>query len=107
MSPRMVQAVQEARRGFTLVRGPGGGRSPRGPREGDTPQVWVEVDLTPPTVTLFKPVPGRDKDSRTLTIGWHAADKNLADRPISLFWSESDKPGGRWTPIAESLENKG
>jgi hypothetical protein len=77
----------------------------RPPMEGDKPQVWVEVDLTNPTVRLMGVDVERDNASRSYTIRWRAADKNLADKPISIFYAW--QPDGPWTPIVRDIENSG
>jgi hypothetical protein len=91
--------------GFTLVVRSGVGLGGRPPQVGDTPQVWVEVDLTAPTVQVMNVDVGRGQDAGNLTILWTARDKNLARQPINISYCE--QPGGPWTPIATQVENTG
>ncbi len=48
---------------------------------------------------------GKGKDDGQLIITWEASDKMLADRPVTLAFSQN--PGGPWTTIATGLENTG
>ncbi len=77
----------------------------RTPMNGDRPQVWVEVDLTKPTVRLMGVEPDKEVVGRRYTIRWRAADKNLAAKPISLSFAW--QPEGPWTPIVSKIENIG
>jgi hypothetical protein len=86
-----------------IVRGRNG--SGRTPLEGDAPQVWVEVDLTKPTVRLMGVDVERTDAGRQFTICWRTADKNLAANPVSLHYAA--QPNGPWKPIATRLENAG
>jgi len=98
-----VDVDQEGGYGFVFLArtGFGGGKEP--PRDGDTPQIWVEVDLTRPVVSLT--CCQLDTASRSLQIGWTATDRNLARKPISLSFAEQSE--GPWTPFAINLENTG
>src|SRR5262249_28020090 len=93
--------------GFTLVARSGVGLGERPPQLGDAPQVWVEVDLTRPTVQLQQVLVGRGPDKGKLEISWTAQDKNLHATPITL--SYATQAGGPWTPIpgAERIADKG
>jgi hypothetical protein len=83
--------------GFRVVPVSGAGLSEREPTSGDAPDLRVVVDVTPPQLDLFPPV-GDPKSSDTLIIQWKAADRNFADEPISIEWS--DKATGPWQPVA-------
>ena len=48
---------------------------------------------------------GQSQDAGTLFIRWHAEDAALADRPITLTFS--DRPTGPWSTIAAGLDNTG
>jgi hypothetical protein len=104
-SPYVVTVNDEGLYGFTLVakNRAGGGEPP--PKVGDSPQVWVEVDLTKPVVHIGSVDVGRGAEAGTLTINYTATDKNIARQPISLSYAE--KPDGPWTPIIQGEENTG
>jgi hypothetical protein len=102
--PCIVEVSDEGLYGFSLLARNGLGLGKAPPQAGDVPQVWVDVDLTRPTVQLMGvEVTGPSKG--TAIISWSAADKNLGPRPITLSYSETGK--GMWTPIAASLANSG
>jgi beta-lactamase regulating signal transducer with metallopeptidase domain len=103
--PVVVSAPGEGRYGFTLVARSGAGLGARRPKAGDAPQLWVEVDLTPPTVRLLDAKVGRGKEGPKLTVTWTAEDKNFGAKPITL--SVAEQPGGPWMPIADHIENTG
>jgi hypothetical protein len=83
--------------GITLVAKSGVGLSEPPPRPGDAPQIWVEVDLTPPVVDQLNVLVGRGDDKGKVNIYWKAGDKNLAGRPITISYAE--KTEGPWVPI--------
>jgi hypothetical protein len=64
----------------------------------------IEVDTTKPDAILYKPEVAAGQQN-ALLLAWKATDKNLADKPISLFWSE--RADGKWEPIAQDLPNSG
>jgi hypothetical protein len=95
----------EGRYGFYLVVRSGVGLGKQPPRNGDRPQMRVEVDLTPPEGTLYglQPVQGQ---TNAVVVRWKASDLNLSEKPIRLEWAE--RKGGPWTAIGEGdLANTG
>jgi hypothetical protein len=98
-----VQVEEEGTYGFIFLprTGFGGGKEP--PQAGDPAQVWVEVDLSAPVVSLVRYQP--EFVSRTLQIEWTATDKNLGQKPISLYYAPQSS--GPWMPVAVNLENTG
>src|SRR5207237_4392207 len=95
--PYLFQVHEEGLYGFSLIVRSGVGLADRPPRSGDPPQVWVEVDLTPPVVHWVKHAVGRGSDSGWLTITWQATDKNLGREPITLSYAKDAQ--GPWTQI--------
>jgi hypothetical protein len=76
------------------------------PKDGVTlPQMRIEVDETAPQANLYAPVPDpQQKDC--LILSWTATDRNLAEKPITLQWSE--RANGPWETIgAPELPNTG
>ncbi len=102
--PYVVDVAGEGRYGFTLVAVSGVGHAEARPQAGDPPQVWVEVDLTPPTVQLVGVEVGNGVDKGTLTIRWRATDKFMAAQPITLSYGTAD---GQWVPIVSNIANDG
>lgn len=103
--PFNVEVVGEGLFGFTLVVRSGVGLGDKPPQVGDPPQVWVEVDLTKPVVTLEGVDVGRGVNNGNLTVAWRATDKNLRQQPITLSYAE--RADGPWTQIAANLDNTG
>jgi len=104
-SPILVSVDEEGIYGFCVVVTSGAGLGGMPPRSGDPPQVVIGVDQTKPTARILSAEPGAGLESNSLVISWQAADAMLADRPISLFFSET--PAGPWTAIAANLPNSG
>ena len=90
--------------GFALVVRSKAGLGRADPRPGETPDVRVELDTTPPEGELSK-VEADPRRKDMLFLMWKAQDKNLTATPITLKWS--DKPGGEWKPVADSIPNTG
>jgi hypothetical protein len=103
--PYIIEVQEEGLYGFTLLAKNGIGLSKDPPHSGDLPQVWVEVDLTRPAVSLTDVKAGYENKIPALTILWKASDKNLGGQPINLAYSEKEE--GPWQPIASSLDNSG
>jgi hypothetical protein len=103
--PLVFEVNGEGVYGFTLVAKSGVGLGEQPPQVGDRPQVWVEVDMTKPVVTLQNVVVGRGADKGKLTVLWTARDKNLAAEPIIISYAQ--QPTGPWTPIITRLQNTG
>jgi hypothetical protein len=105
--PFVFDVQDETVYGFTLVVKNGVGLGEAPPRDGDPPQVWVEVDLTKPNVNWVATEVGQGPDTGSLTITWQAVDKNLGREPITLSYAED--VNGTWVKIpgGESIENSG
>lgn len=104
-SPFNVKLPGEGVYGLTLVVKSGVGMGDRPPQTGDPPQLWVEVDLTKPTVGILAVDPAKGSDGNLLTILWKAEDKNLAPQPITISYAEATD--GPWQPIVSGIENVG
>jgi hypothetical protein len=104
-SPMVVTVDDEGLYGFRIVVQTAGGAIAEGPRPGDSPELWVSVDLKRPIVELTAIARGQGNEADHLILRWHASDNNLEARPISLFYSS--RPAGPWSAIATNLENTG
>jgi hypothetical protein len=104
LAPITVQ--REGRYGFTLRPVSVGGLAEDEPHGCTAPQVWVEVDQTPPEVKLqgvmVRHNPAGDGELR---VRWTASDKWLKALPITVSFGRS--PNGPWTVLAGDLENSG
>jgi len=104
-SPISVSVDEEGIYGFRIVATSGAGLGQEPPKSGDLPSIWVGVDLTKPIAHITSAELGKGKEEGQLFIAWEAADKMLADRPVTLAFSQN--PSGPWTTIATGLENTG
>jgi hypothetical protein len=104
-SPLRVNVPDEGLYGFRVIVINGSGIGAKPPAAGDSPDLWIGVDLTKPTARIVSAQQGVESESGQLIISWQADDKLLAARPISLSFSPTR--GGPWTPIAAGLENSG
>jgi hypothetical protein len=96
----IVEVAEEGTHGFVLV--PRGGTKPRA---GDSPMVWVTVDLTRPVVQIQGVEMSLTSRPPALVIRWTARDRNLGPRPVTISYAES--PEGPWTTLAASVPNTG
>jgi hypothetical protein len=83
--------------GIKVVLQSGAGLARETPKPGELPDLRIDVDTTAPTLHVLAPVPDRSQKD-TLLLRWQATDRNLANDPITLEWSEG--PKGPWFPIA-------
>jgi hypothetical protein len=102
--PFNLELPSEGLFGFTLVVKSKAGLGRSTPQPGQTPDIHVELDATPPEAVLYK-VEADPRKKDTLFLSWDATDKNLTGTPIRLFWSA--KADGPWEPIANELPNTG
>lgn len=105
VSPYNVDLGGEGTFGLWLVvqSASGLGDSPPGPN--DRPQSWVEVDASPPVVTMDRPRVGTGANAGRVLITWRASDTHLAPKSIALFYRAADRPDAPWLPIAQGLDN--
>jgi hypothetical protein len=104
-SPFDVEVNHEAVYGFRIVVVGKNGLATSTPQSGDAADIWVRVDLTRPTAQLTGATYGQGEAAGKLDIRWQADDAHLGGRPITL--SFSDRPDGKFTPIAAGLPNTG
>lgn len=105
-SPMIVTAPDEGIYGFRVVVSSDPRTPAPGPRGGELPDVWIGIDLTRPTARILSAEQGQGAEAGQLVLRWEAADRLLAARPVSLFYSETGA-GGTWSTIATGLENTG
>jgi hypothetical protein len=106
VSPFDVDLGTEGTFGLCLVARAVTGLGDQPPAPGDPPQIWVEVDSTPPTVQIAPPQIGVGRHVGKVAIAWRATDLHLAPRPVTLSW-RADQPNAAWQPITGPLENTG
>jgi hypothetical protein len=104
-SPLIVTVDEEGLYGFRIVVQNADSAIAETPRAGDSPELWVSVDLKRPVVELTAIERGQGNVADHLMLRWRATDNNLEPRPIGLFYSS--RPSGPWSAIATNLENTG
>jgi hypothetical protein len=105
VSPFPVEVPGEGVYGYRIVVNSNEGLTGTPPRNGEGPEVTVNVDLTTPVSKITSAPFGSGPDVGKLIIQWDAKDANLQERPIRLSYSlEQDGP---WTTIADKLRNTG
>ncbi|WP_337173956.1 hypothetical protein [Paludisphaera sp.] len=92
--------------GLTLVAQSSSGQGDLPPAPGDRPDIWVEIDSTPPRVHLYPPQIGSGQHAGKIAIAWRAEDAHLGEKPVSLFW-RPDRPGDPWVAIADAQGREG
>jgi hypothetical protein len=75
------------------------------PQPGEPADIWVGVDTTRPSIRVTQVNYGQGDRAGQLDIQWQAFDTGLADRPITLSFSEQEN--GPWHTIAAGLPNSG
>jgi len=105
VSPFPVQVEREGTYGFRIVYETTDGVMGRTPARGDQPDMWVRVDVTPPTVQLISAPYGRGADAGSLVINWRAEDFDIGARPVTILWGQTAE--GPWTNIVTGHPNTG
>lgn len=91
--------------GFIVAVKSKAGLAPPPPKQGDVPEILVELDSTVPKAELIKPS-ADPTQANTLLLSWRATDRNLSENPIVLEWSE--QLDGTWNAIGGGpLPNSG
>jgi hypothetical protein len=105
-SPFRVKVPRDGAYGFSFRITNGVGLVAIPPQPGEAPEITIIVDRVPPQAQLF-PVRRLDAPQGTirLLIEWTASDRQLADRPISLYYAS--RSTGPWERIAERLPDTG
>jgi hypothetical protein len=104
-SPILVEPSEEGIYGYRIVVESGNGLCGRRPERGDLAEIWIGVDWTKPTAELTSAIYGSGSRAGELEIHWEADDDRLAERCVSLKFS--DAPGRDWSTIASGLPNDG
>ena len=104
-SPILVEVPREGTYGFALGVRSGAGLTSEPPQKGDLPSIVVIVDQTTPKLEMFPVEQGLGKNVNKLLMSWKCEDENLAEKPVSLFYSPSGQ--APWLPISGPTENTG
>jgi hypothetical protein len=104
-SPLDVVVPRDGAYGFSIRVRNGIGIVADPPQPGESPEMVIVVDQTPPTARLSPLQQESLGASHSIRISWTVQDDRLADRPVALFSSGS--PDGPWEPITGWMENTG
>jgi hypothetical protein len=104
-SPIRVTVPAAGIYGFRLVVNGANGAAAPTPAAGEQPELVIGVDLEEPSGELQAAEIGQGNLADHLIIRWTAADENLDDRPVGLFYSS--EPQGPWSTIATNIDNNG
>ncbi|MCC7476626.1 MAG: hypothetical protein IT425_14650 [Pirellulales bacterium] len=104
-SPLVVTVDEEGLYGFRIVVQSAGAAMAAAPQPGESPELWVAVDLKRPLVEINGLERGEGNLSDHLILRWRVEDNNLEARPISLYFSS--RPNGPWSAIATNLADTG
>lgn len=105
VSPFDVQVGNDGLFGFRMVVVGTNGIVSNRPREGDSADVWINIDTQVPSINITRAVYGEGPEDGLLVIDYHCEDGHLVERPIALAYSERTE--GPWTEIATGLANTG
>lgn len=106
VSPYPVSLPGEGTYGLWLVVQGASNLGDPPPAPGDRPQLWVEVDSTPPAVRLDPPRVGLGQSAGKVLITWTATDPHLAPKPVVLSY-RADAADSPWRPITGRIDNTG
>ena len=104
-SPFPVAVQEEGSYGFKVVIHSHDGLAGKAPSSGESPDMFVHVDVTKPKVQIMSAPYGRGDKVGHLIINWLAFDQQLVSHPIRLAYSTT--LSGPWTTIAQNIENTG
>jgi len=104
-SPFDIETKGEGVFGFRIVVVGGNGLASPRPLAGESPDIFVVVDRTRPSIRITGARYGEGDRTGGLVIRYECKDTNLPRRPIGLAFSGA--PDGPWTTIAAGLENTG
>src|SRR5262249_20097770 len=100
-----VEVNHEAVYGFRIVVVGKNGLATSTPQPGDAADIWVGVDMTRPRAKLTGAIYGQGEAAGKRDISLPGEGVKLGSGRITL--SISDRPDGRFAPIAQAIPNTG
>ena len=104
-SPFDVQVGNDGLFGFRMVIVSQNGKVSNLPKQGDSADAWINVDMSKPVAKITRAVYGEGHEAGMLVIDYSCTDDNLNERPITLSYSETQS--GPWVTLASGLKNSG
>lgn len=105
-SPYAVELSGEGTFGLWLVVQSQSGLGDPPPAPGDRPQMWVEVDSSPPDVQFDGVRVGTGSHAGKVAINWRASDPHLGPKSVTISY-RPDRPDAAWQPIGDAVDNTG
>jgi hypothetical protein len=103
-SPFQVDSMGEGTFGFAVRIRNGLGISDTPPQPGQTPEVVVIVDQTPPVIELSQPSIRLDSFG-SIQLNWRVNEANASTAPVRLEYAVT--PTGPWTPVFDWQADQG
>ncbi|TVP98942.1 MAG: hypothetical protein EA381_11045 [Planctomycetaceae bacterium] len=104
-SPFDIETNHDGDYGFRIVVVSNTGLATPRPLDGEPADIVIVVDTQAPTVRITGAAYGQGNQTGHLIIRYKAEDAHLANRPITISFSESIS--GPWSTIAAGLANEG
>ena len=98
-SPAQVRVPEDGLYGLAIR---AGREADIGPRDGEKPDQWVEVDTAPPTVSVFHAL---GEGENAVTLKWAVSDRRPSEVPVRL--SYATRPDGEWLPLPVEAKTEG
>src|SRR5262249_10241828 len=102
-----LSVTSAGRWGFTLRPVSGVGRAAPAPSANEPPQIWINVDETPPAVKVLDVKVGEGAEDGTITVNYEATDAWMKDKPITILYAETSGNDAQWKVIESNLANTG
>ena len=96
-SPADVTVPGDGEYGFCVRVRSGAGLSESPPRPGESPDVRVTVDGTPPAVEILSAGQGRGPDADSIAVAWRISEDRPADRPVRVELGQT--AAGPWEAV--------
>ena len=103
-SPAQLVLPQDGTWGLLVVVVPAGMSGGKSPTATDQPDWLVEIDSTPPSVSLTSASVQPGDSGPMLHLGISVTERHLGETPVSVYWSSES--AGPWQVLAENLANE-
>ncbi len=105
-SPFLVELSGDGVYGLKIVARSASGLGDLPPRQGEPPEIEVEVDTTPPFVRMGPVSLVSGSAEAAVKITWKAEDAHLGAKPVIISY-RPDRPDGIWQQVTPPLPNTG
>jgi hypothetical protein len=105
-SPFLVELPGDGVYGLKIVARSASGLGDLPPRQGEPPEIEVEIDTTPPFVRMGPVSLVSGSAEQAVRITWKAEDAHLGPKPVIISY-RPDRPDGIWQQVTPPLPNTG